>query len=88
MTEAAVASAPELAPLRSAGRASQRAQYRDVVRAIAHARGLRPGLTRARAADIMFALANEATYLRLTDECGWSRRQYAAWLARTLEASL
>jgi AcrR family transcriptional regulator len=88
MAEAAAASAPELAPLRAAGFASQRAQYRDVVRTIARVRGLRPGRTRARAADIMFALTNEATYLRLTVECGWSGRQYARWLGATLEASL
>jgi AcrR family transcriptional regulator len=88
MAEAAAASAPELAQLRAAGFASQRAEYRNVVRAIARARGLRPGLTRARAADIMFAITNEATYLRLTVECGWTGRQYAKWLAATLEATL
>jgi TetR/AcrR family transcriptional regulator, regulator of autoinduction and epiphytic fitness len=49
---------------------------------------IRPDLSSRRAADIIWALANERTYLALVRERGWSTQDYEDWLADQLIAAL
>jgi TetR/AcrR family transcriptional regulator, regulator of autoinduction and epiphytic fitness len=49
---------------------------------------LRPALTSRRAADIIWALANERTYLALVRDRRWSTKDYEDWLADQLIAAL
>jgi len=49
---------------------------------------IRPDLSSRRAADIIWALANERTYLALVRERGWSTHDYEDWLADQLIAAL
>jgi AcrR family transcriptional regulator len=54
-----------------------------------HRRGqLRPGLSARRAADAIWTLASERTYLALVRDRGWKPEDYERWLAVQLEASL
>lgn len=54
-----------------------------------HQRGyLQPGLTVRRAADIIWTLASERTYLALVGERGWSAGDYEDWLSQQLAAAL
>jgi TetR/AcrR family transcriptional regulator, regulator of autoinduction and epiphytic fitness len=48
----------------------------------------RPDLTSRRAADIIWALANERTYLALVRDRRWSTQDYEDWLADQLIAAL
>jgi hypothetical protein len=45
---------------------------------------LRPGLTPAAAADIVFALASPDTVRALMVRCGWKRPRVAKWLSELL----
>ena len=47
---------------------------------------LRPGA--AEAADTLYGIASETTYLRMTDSAGLSHARYAGWLTDTLSAIL
>ena len=49
---------------------------------------LRPDLSSRRAADIIWALANEQTYLALVRDRRWSTQDYEDWLADQLIAAL
>ncbi|HET6921162.1 MAG TPA: hypothetical protein VFI46_17120, partial [Jiangellaceae bacterium] len=49
---------------------------------------IRPALSSRRAADIIWALANERTYLALVRDRGWSTEDYEDWLADQLIAAL
>ena len=49
---------------------------------------IRPDLTSRRAADIIWALANERTYLALVRDRRWSTQDYENWLADQLIAAL
>ena len=49
---------------------------------------IRPGLTSRRSADIIWALANERTYLALVRDRRWPTQDYEDWLADQLIAAL
>jgi AcrR family transcriptional regulator len=49
---------------------------------------LRPDLTEPRAADTIWTLASERTYLALVRDRGWSPDDYQRWLTQQLEAAL
>lgn len=49
---------------------------------------LRPGLTAARAGEIVYTVCGWANYHALLVECGWSSRDYQDWLAETLVSAL
>jgi hypothetical protein len=51
-------------------------------------RELRTGLSIRRAADIIWALASERTYLALVQERGRSVKQYEVWLTGQLVGGL
>lgn len=49
---------------------------------------LRPGLAADRAADQIYALTSVELFERLTEVCGWTPTEYAAWLAGVLADTL
>lgn len=50
--------------------------------------GLRAGLDPDAAAETVWAVASAEVYRALTQERGWTRERFAAWLADTLSAAL
>ena len=85
--ESAVLMDAALRPLRDRAHANLRAAYAAIAQRLAEARLLRPDLTAADAADTLYAICNETTYLRLTHDARNPKR-YAPWLTATLEATL
>jgi AcrR family transcriptional regulator len=77
-----------LQPARERAHANLRAAYAAVAERLAHAGLLRSGLTAAEAADTLYAICNETTYLRLTDSGAQPPERYAAWLTTTLTATV
>ena len=45
---------------------------------------LRPGMTGSQVADLLLALSSAETYQLMTQVRGWSKREFATWLADTL----
>jgi AcrR family transcriptional regulator len=83
--EAAATVDPALRAFRDRGHAATRSDLREVANALKERGELAPHTTVEQAADTLFALAaNEAFYLRLVDECGWSNKQYAQLLESLL----
>jgi AcrR family transcriptional regulator len=83
--EAAATVDPALGDFRDRGHAATRADLRKVADALRRRGELAPQVTVEQAADTLFALAaNEALYLRLTDERGWTDDQYAQLLETLL----
>jgi AcrR family transcriptional regulator len=83
--EAAATVDPALRDFRDRGHAATRADLREVADALRRRGELAANVTVEQAADTLFALAaNEALYLRLTDECGWDNEQYAQLLETLL----
>ena len=77
-----------LRPLRDRAHANLRAAYTGVAERLAEAKLLRPELSAAEAADTLYAICNEATYLRFTDDGTRDPQRYATWLTTTLETTL
>jgi AcrR family transcriptional regulator len=86
--ESAVLMDAALRPLRDRAHANLRAAYAAIAQRLADARLLRPELTMAEAAETLYAICNETTYLRLTDDSARNPKRYATWLTATLEATL
>ncbi len=88
IAEAAATMDPELALLRDRGHAAMRQRFEGIA-ADLNARGaLAPDLSEPDAASTIYAVANDAVYLRLIDGYGWSSQQFAHWLERVLTAAL
>jgi hypothetical protein len=69
--------------------ADQRYQdHHRLAKTLHEAGHLRRGLSSRRAADIIWTLANEWTYLALVRDRRWSTRDYEGWLADQLSAAL
>ena len=49
---------------------------------------LAPGMTRRRAADLLFVLTGPESYRAFVLGCGWSRRQWVRWVGDTLSREL
>lgn len=58
--------------------------YRDIVGVLAAKAPLRKGLTRAKAADLMFVLLSPDVYRALVLGRAWSPAQWRAWLVQSL----
>ena len=86
--ESAVLMDADLRPLRDRAHANLRAAYAAIAHRLADARLLKPEVTVADAADTLYAICNETTYLRLTQDGALDPERYATWLTTTLEASL
>src|SRR5262245_46797929 len=78
----------DLRPLRDRAHANLRAAYAAIAQRLADAQLLRPDVTAEDAADTMYAICNETTYLRLTHDGARNPERYATWLTATLEARL
>jgi AcrR family transcriptional regulator len=73
----------DLAALHQRFHQARRRNLRTFTDALAANTPLR--VSRAQAADTVWALASPELYTFLTHSAGWSRKRYAAWLADTLE---
>jgi AcrR family transcriptional regulator len=78
----------ELRPLRERAHRGIRAMMRAIADRLDASGLLAPGLTATAAADTMYAVATETTYLRFVDGRDHAPDDYAAWLTATLEAAL
>ena len=76
----------ELRPLRERAHRNLRAAFRVIAGRLDEAGPLR--VDAREAADTLYAIANESTYLRMTDAAGLSPDAYARWLTGTLGAAL
>jgi len=61
---------------------------RRVARSLHAARQLRPGLTTRTAADTIWTLASERTYLALVRDRGWAPARYERWVTEQLACGL
>jgi AcrR family transcriptional regulator len=59
-----------------------------IARELASRRALADGITKTKAADLIYALMSPDLHRIFTVERGWSPRRYEAWLASTLRAQL
>jgi AcrR family transcriptional regulator len=84
--EAAAQMDAELRPLRDAAHERLHAAFLVVARRLDEADMLRVSVLQA--ADTLFAIANENTYLRMTERAKLSNDEYADWLTDTLGAVL
>ena len=50
--------------------------------------GLRPGLGRERATEVVAALMDPIPYRRLVHDCGWTFEEYAEHFERMLSAAI
>lgn len=78
----------ELRPRRDRAYAGVRAAMLAIAERLDAAGLLRPGLTPQAAADTLFAISSDSTYLRLVEDCGMAPEDYAAWLTATTRAVL
>ena len=76
----------ELRPLRERAHRSLRAAFRVIADRLDEAGLLR--VSAQEATDTFYAIANEGTYLRMTEGAGLSPEAYARWLTDTLSAIL
>ncbi len=76
----------ELRPLRERAHRELRAAFRAVADRLHEAGLLR--VSAQAAADGLYAIASESTYLRMTDGAGLSSDRYASWLTDTLTVIL
>ncbi len=76
----------ELRPLRARAHRNLRAAFATIAERLGEAGLLRTDVRTA--ADTIYALATETTYLRMTEGAGLSTDAYAGWLADTLAAAL
>jgi AcrR family transcriptional regulator len=58
--------------------------HQTLAQQLADKRGLRQGLSVAKAADIIFAMLSLDVYLLLTVERGWTPAQWERWITKTL----
>jgi len=87
LTRAASDADEAMARLLAQGAANRRADCRDFVEhAIAAA--LRPDLTPAEAADVLWLYSSADVYRLLVGTAAWTHERYAAWLADTLARAL
>ena len=61
---------------------------RRLARNLHRRKQLRPGLAAREAADMIWTLASERTYLALVHQRGWTPERYERWLAAQLAATL
>ena len=86
--EAAAGSDPEATDLLAEHDDRRYETQTRLARSLQRAGQLRPGLRSREAADVIWTLASERTYLALVRDRGWTPRRYERWLAEQLEAGL
>jgi AcrR family transcriptional regulator len=80
----AAGASPEIAALAEKTRAELHAGVTRLARNLEHRGVLRPGLTVARAADILWMLAGGIVQQALVEQRGWSPAEAEEWLAASL----
>lgn len=86
--EQAAAADPELRDFADAGARDTLRYIRAMTNLLADIGQLRPGLTSAHAADVVYAVSHFTTHHLLTTRRRWSQRQYRTWLTDTLIESI
>jgi AcrR family transcriptional regulator len=66
----------------------RRAGMEDLVDELASKAPLRKGMTKRRAADLLFVLGGPESYRSFVVDAGWTPRQWTAWVTATLERDL
>jgi AcrR family transcriptional regulator len=84
----AAGSDSEIADMHQRQQQSRHHDQRRLARSLARNGALRPGLSQARATDIMWAIANPTMHHRLVTERRWPPGEYERWLAHVLTCSL
>jgi len=70
------------------GEALRRTGFEEIVTALAKKTPLRRGMTRRRAADLLFVLAGPESYRSFVIEAGWTERDWIAWVTASLTRDL
>ena len=86
--DAAADAEPSLARFRDAQDAQRLEGLRRMSQLVEATGALKPGLSPARAADIIWTLCSWATFGALVDARGWSHEEYERWLTEMLQDSL
>jgi AcrR family transcriptional regulator len=84
----AAASDRDAAALRDERVEHRSAGQKQIARALARGRALRPGIREKDAADVIHALMSPEVYQLLVVDRGWPPRRYERWLAQTLTDQL
>jgi AcrR family transcriptional regulator len=79
----AVAADPACAVFRH-GEDLRRSGFEEMIDALAKKTPLRHGMTRRRAADLLFILAGPESYRSFVIESDWTPRQWTSWVSATL----
>lgn len=88
ITRGAATADPEIAAVLKQRHADRFQDTQMVAQSLAHKQALAPGVTVARAGDLIWALSGAELYRMLVVERGWSGDEYEEWLARALADSL
>jgi AcrR family transcriptional regulator len=86
--EAAADAEPAAAALLATAQAERLVGARSCIDHIADLGGLRPGLSRERAADVFWAQTDGALYRRLVEDRGWPVEEFREWLTRSVLAAV
>ena len=86
--QAAAASDPDIARMHEEAERARYGDQRRLADLLARHGRLRNGLTRRRAADIIWTLAGPGPYTALVQHRGWSAREYEEWLSAELRSAL
>jgi len=86
--EAAAGADPEASQLLAEHDQRRYQTQRELARSLQRRQQLKPGLTARRAADAIWTLASERTYLALVRDRGWTPDDYERWVADQLMAAL
>jgi len=86
--DTAAAGEPELRDLHDTTNARRRLGATGVIDAVRRHGGLRRGLSRREAIDILWTLNGHAPYLALVRDCGWRPARYERWLGATMIGTL
>ena len=86
--EAAAGADPEATLLLAEHDKRRYETQRRLARSLHRRKQLKPGLAAREAADVIWTLASERTYLALVRDRGWKADTYERWVAEQLEAAL
>lgn len=86
--EAAAGADPEAAELLAEHDRRRYETQRRLARSLHRREQLKPGLAVREAADVIWTLASERSYLALVRDRGWKADNYERWVAEQLEAGL
>jgi TetR/AcrR family transcriptional regulator of autoinduction and epiphytic fitness len=86
--EAAAGADPEATQLLAEHDRRRYETQRQLARSLHRRKQLKPGLAVREAADVIWTLASERTYLALVRDRGWKADKYERWVAEQLAAAL